>query len=90
MKPTRIFLILFLMMITLPVTTLRAQPERAFDLYSAGVRASYAYSYGEAIRLFSEAIAAKPDFTAAYYSRGVALFKNKENDKAFEDFMVTT
>jgi tetratricopeptide (TPR) repeat protein len=65
---------------------LPAQNEKAFDFYSAGVRAGYVYDYGEAIYNYSEAIKLKPDYTMAYYNRGVAYFKNKENDNAINDF----
>lgn len=62
-----------------------SQNEKAFDLYSAGVRAAYAYDYGLAIHCYSDAIKLKPDYMMAYYNRGALFAKTKEYDNAIVD-----
>jgi tetratricopeptide (TPR) repeat protein len=81
MVKEKIILILFLVLSKLLV----GQDERAFELYSAGVRAGHSYEFGVAIMNYTEAIKLKPDYMMAYFNRGAMFIKTHENDNTIAD-----
>ncbi len=84
MMKEKISFILFLVLSKLVV----AQDEKAFELYSAGVRAGYSYEFGVAILNYTEAIKLKPGYMMAYFNRGAVYLKTRENDNAIADMQM--
>lgn len=76
---------LFFYCLLLIVSQVHAQKEKAFDFYSAGVRAAYSYDFGVAIFNYTEAIKLKPDYMIAYYNRGAMFIKTREFDNTISD-----
>jgi tetratricopeptide (TPR) repeat protein len=79
-KEKFIFLLFFFFSLAI-----NAQEEKAFDFYSAGVRAGYSYDFGVAIYNYSEAIKIKPDYMMAYFNRGAMFIKTREFDNTIKD-----
>ena len=62
-------------------------PKAALDKFKKGVERLEKNDAKGAVPLFDEAIAAYPNFPAAYHQKGTALLKENELDKALEAFV---
>lgn len=62
-----------------------AAEKEYVKIYKQGVAANKKGNYEEAIRLYSKAIALKPDSSALFYVRGRAYIQNEQYDKAISD-----
>jgi tetratricopeptide (TPR) repeat protein len=72
---------LLILIILFPIKTIAQQYDEAAVFYNKGVQYLEAEEYQKAIENFTEAIARKPQWVDAYYSRGVAYTKtNDTND----------
>lgn len=67
-------------------TLVKAQNEKAFEIYGAGVRAFYAQDYSGALQMYNQALALKPDMVAALYNRGLVYLKLDSITQAKADF----
>jgi tetratricopeptide (TPR) repeat protein len=66
-------------------TVLAAGDKDYKDLYRRGVEYNKKGEFGEAIRLYSQAIALKSDSAALYFVRGRAYEQNNQLDNAISD-----
>ena len=64
-----------------------AKAQSAKDFYKAGVEAQKKDNFTEAIKQFSSAITAKPNYTDAYLQRGNCYFRMKEYEFAIIDYL---
>jgi Tfp pilus assembly protein PilF len=62
-------------------------PKPALDKFKKGVEKMEKNDAKAAVTLFDEAIAAYPEFAAAYHQKGSAYLKENELDKALEAFV---
>ena len=69
------------------IITNAALAQSAKDFYRAGIEAQKKDNCPEAIKQFSSAITAKPNYTDAYLQRGNCYFKMKEYEFAIMDYL---
>ena len=61
--------------------------QNAYFTYNKGCAQLTYENYEAAVKLFTEAIAEKPDFADAYANRGIAYHKSGQYDKAIADYI---